>query len=64
MISYSEAKLLSKKQTNVYEVDNVEFQGEQECKNSIPKRHNVQGIFFSNMWPVDVWYICTLQAFQ
>ena len=52
MISYSEAKRLSKKQTNVYEVDDTEFSPGQKCDGSIPKRNNVQGIFSSNLWPV------------
>ncbi|CAB4000778.1 Hypothetical predicted protein [Paramuricea clavata] len=49
MISCSEAKRLLKKQTNTYD---VEFREGQKCKDSIPKRSNVHGIFFSNMWPV------------
>ena len=52
MISCSEAKWLSKKQTNTYDVDDVEFGEGQKCKDSISKRSNVQGIFFSSMWPV------------
>jgi hypothetical protein len=52
MISYCEAKRLSKKQTNVYEVDDTEFSQGQKCDGSIPKRNNVQGIFSSNLWPV------------
>ena len=52
MISCSEAKRLSKKHTNTYDVDDVEFGEGQKCKDSIPKRSNVQGIFFSSMLPV------------
>lgn len=52
MISYSEAKRLSKKQTNTYDVDDIEFGDRRKCKDSIPKRSNVQGIFSGNMWPL------------
>jgi hypothetical protein len=51
MISYSEAKRLSKKQTNTYDIDS-EFGVGQKCKDSIPKKSNVEGIFTSNQWPL------------
>jgi hypothetical protein len=52
MVSYSEAKCLSKKQTNVYEVDEIEISQAQKYNHaSIPKRKNVKGIF-SQLWPV------------
>ncbi|XP_028407341.1 uncharacterized protein LOC114529968 [Dendronephthya gigantea] len=52
MIIRSEAKRLSKKQTNTYDVVDIEFGEEQKGNDSIPKRSNVQGIFSTNLWPV------------
>ena len=48
----SSAKLVTKRQTNVYETDD---HGEQPCGwSSLPKRDNVQGIFSKHLWPVNI----------
>ena len=54
MISYAEARCLSSKQTNVYEVDDIELSQAQQCGNatSLAKRKNVKGIFSTHLWPV------------
>ena len=50
----SSTKLLSKKQTNVYETDDVDLGQQPQNWSSLPKRDNVQGIFHNNLWPVHV----------
>ena len=50
----SSTKLVTKRQTNVYETDDLEL-GEQPCGwSSLPKRDNVKGIFSKHLWPVNV----------
>ena len=46
----SSTKLLSKKQTNVYETDDVDLGLQPQP--SLPKRVNVEGILYTNFWPV------------
>jgi hypothetical protein len=48
-ISYSDAKLLCKKDTNVNEIG-FEKDDLQESMASLPRRNNVRSIFVSNMW--------------
>ena len=52
MISYSETKCLSKKQTNIYKVDDIELSQAKQCGNttSLAKRKNVKGIFSTHLW--------------
>ena len=54
MISYSEAKCLPKKQTNIYEVDGIELSQAQQCGSTttLAKRKNVEGFFSTHLWPV------------
>ena len=50
----SSTKLVTKRQTNVYETDDLEL-GEQPCGwSSLPKRDNVQGIFSKHLRPVNI----------
>lgn len=51
-ISFSDAKLISRKQTNVNQIDTIDLQGKMQESHSLPKRNNVQSIFTSNMWSV------------
>jgi hypothetical protein len=47
----SSTKILSTKQTNVYNSDDLEL-GQQKCGSTLLKRDNVQGIMKKNLWPV------------
>lgn len=47
-------KLVTKRQTNVYETDDVELGQQPHNWSSLPKRDNVQGIFSTNLWPVNL----------
>ena len=55
-ISYSDAKLLSKKQTNVNETELSDINDLQSSPASLPKRKNGQSIFTStsNLWPLQL----------
>ena len=62
MISYAEARCLSSKQTNIYEVDDIELSQAQQCGNttSLAKRKNVKGIFFHPFvasLPIGIFYL-------
>ena len=52
-ISYSDARLLRKKDTNVNEIgfDNIDLQ---ESTAILPRKNNAQGIFVSNMWSIHI----------
>ena len=52
-ISYSDARLLRKKDTNVNEIgfDNNDLQ---ESTAILPRKNNAQGIFVSNMWSIHI----------
>ena len=52
-ISYSDARLLCKKDTNVNEIgfDNNDLQ---ESTAILPRKNNAQGIFVSNMWSMHI----------
>ena len=52
----SSIKLLSKKQTNVYETDDVDLGLQPQP--SLPRRVNVEGILHTNLWPVHLWLSC------
>lgn len=47
----SSTKIISTKQTNVYNSDDLEL-GKQKCNSNLLKRDNVQGILKKNLWPV------------
>ena len=55
-ISYSDAKLISKKQTNVNEPELCDINDLQLSLASLPKRTNGQSIFTSttNLWPLQL----------
>ena len=52
-ISYSDARLLRKKDTNVNEIgfDNDDLQ---ESTAILPRKNDAQGIFVSNMWSIHI----------
>jgi hypothetical protein len=61
-ISYSDAKLLCKKDTNVNEIIGFEKDDLQESMASLPRRNNVRNIFVSNMWSRHIWLIDFLKG--
>ena len=48
----SSTKLLSKKETNVYNTDDIEFGHSEQKQSSLAKRKSVQSIIDRNLWPI------------